>query len=396
MFEGLTGDGLELPDLTKGAYVELLESDRYYCAEATRAPRQRILDNLLGHLRGFCPIVRRTKLLEEFAMRPLDVRAREIASAIDPALLVRAIHYLHTKETRSSFAIEREEPGDREQRFIAQLARVADLQLDTEAGLTDLQHAIVPAAYQDRGFRGPGELEVYVSETIGFNRERVHHVGARSASTPELMQAWARMRTPTGPGAAVVEAACRAFAFVFIHPFADGNGRIHRLLLHHVLARREYLPTNLIVPISSAILADISRYDQVLEDFSRRVLPMVEHRIDDAGALTVLSDPDDFYRYPDLTVQCEATFGWLERAIEHDLVLELDFLRRHDRARAQMRRVVDMPDRKAKLFLVSCLEHQGKLSKRKRSLFAELSDEVVARLEDTVADAFDGYDGPLD
>lgn len=53
-----------------------------------------------------------------------------------------------------------------------------------------------------------------------------------------LRAAWARMRPVEGPGGAVVEAACRSFAFVFIHPFGDGNGRIHRLLLHNVLALR--------------------------------------------------------------------------------------------------------------------------------------------------------------
>ena len=36
---------------------------------------------------------------------------------------------------------------------------------------------------------------------------------------------------------AVIAAAILAFGFVYIHPFEDGNGRIHRYLIHHVLAR---------------------------------------------------------------------------------------------------------------------------------------------------------------
>lgn len=55
-----------------------------------------------------------------------------------------------------------------------------------------------------------------------------------------------------------------------------------------------------------------------------------------------------------------------------------------------------MPDRKAKLFLVLCLSNRGKLSARKRKEFAELSDELVERLEEAVMDAFEGYQGPLD
>lgn len=34
-----------------------------------------------------------------------------------------------------------------------------------------------------------------------------------------------------------VLAAGIAFGFVFIHPFEGGNGRIHRYLIHHVLAK---------------------------------------------------------------------------------------------------------------------------------------------------------------
>src|SRR5262249_54249468 len=34
----------------------------------------------------------------------------------------------------------------------------------------------------------------------------------------------------------VTTAAALAFGFVYIHPFQDGNGRIHRWLFHHVLA----------------------------------------------------------------------------------------------------------------------------------------------------------------
>ena len=38
-------------------------------------------------------------------------------------------------------------------------------------------------------------------------------------------------------GATNRSAAIIAFGFVFIHPFLDGNGRIHRFLIHDMLTR---------------------------------------------------------------------------------------------------------------------------------------------------------------
>jgi hypothetical protein len=387
-YEWLTGRRLEIPDLQTGNYVPVLDPAKYFHTAGVARPRYRVLDNLLGD-RRLCPMVRRTSALQDWASKGLDRRAAEVAKSVEPSLLARAIWYLSGKETKSSFAIEREEPGDRIERFVEQLGSLASLDLDDEAGLVELQNSIVDRRYADTGFRQPGDPEVYVGQTIGF-RERIHYVCPRSAIVPELMSAWMNARAVEGEGGAVVEAAARSFGFVFIHPFSDGNGRVHRLLLHYVLARRGFLPGNLIVPISSAIEHEQVRYDQVLEEVSRRILPYVQYRLDEHGELTVKNEPDDHYRYLDLTSQCEATFAWLERAIEHDLVEELDFLRRYDEVRARMRAVVEMPDKKEQLFIKLCRGNGGTLSKRKRGLFGELDDLIISELERIVRETMSG------
>ena len=33
-----------------------------------------------------------------------------------------------------------------------------------------------------------------------------------------------------------------AFGFVFIHPYADGNDRIHRYLIHRILSKMQIAP----------------------------------------------------------------------------------------------------------------------------------------------------------
>jgi Fic family protein len=60
-------------------------------------------------------------------------------------------------------------------------------------------------------------------------------------------------------------AAAIAFGFVFIHPFVDGNGRLHRYIIHHVLAKKEFTKQGVIFPVSASILDHINDYKTVLE-----------------------------------------------------------------------------------------------------------------------------------
>ncbi|WP_407428832.1 Fic family protein [Arcticibacter sp.] len=80
---------------------------------------------------------------------------------------------------------------------------------------------------------------------------------------------------------AVLAAAAIAFGFVFIHPFVDGNGRIHRYLIHHVLLRKEYVSKGMIFPVSSIILDRLDEYRKVLEAFSMPRIDMIEWKPDD-------------------------------------------------------------------------------------------------------------------
>ena len=129
LYEFLTGKTLPLDDLTRGNYVDLLEPDAYYTvAPARPIRRQRINDNLLGD-RRFCPTIRRTAILRDLETADLPARCQRIVSRYDPALLKRALGYLYTKETKSSFAIEQINPtSTRTERFVAllQLAEQED------------------------------------------------------------------------------------------------------------------------------------------------------------------------------------------------------------------------------------------------------------------------------
>ncbi len=74
----------------------------------------------------------------------------------------------------------------------------------------------------------------------------------------------------------VVLAAIISFGFFYIHPLADGNGRLHRYLMHHILADQEFSPKQIILPRSAVLLERIGEYKQVLEAFSLPRLKFIE------------------------------------------------------------------------------------------------------------------------
>ena len=99
-------------------------------------------------LADYCPLVRRTEKLSAGFGKNLTERACNLVAAVDPAVLKRAVHYLFTKETKSSFAIEGEAPSKgRTERFIAALMRAEKFDPTAKPPLIELQNAIVDPRY---------------------------------------------------------------------------------------------------------------------------------------------------------------------------------------------------------------------------------------------------------
>jgi hypothetical protein len=77
----------------------------------------------------------------------------------------------------------------------------------------------------------------------------------------------------------------------------------------------------------------------------------------------------------------------MARAIEA-LPKELGYLRRYDRARAEVRGVVDLPDQRLNSLMKWLDAGGGKLSDNKRKQFAELTDEEIAGVEQAYTEGF--------
>ena len=209
--------------------------------------------------------------------------------------------------------------------------------------LVDLQNRIVDPRFRDPDYR---TSQNYVGEAVGWQREKVHFACPKPEDLPVLMDGLiaAHQRMGRDPFSPVAHAAAVAYGFVFLHPFEDGNGRIHRFLIHNVLARRGFTPQGIMFPVSAAMLRNAAEYDASLEAFSRKLMPLVEYTLDEEGRMVVQNDTVTWYRYIDMTPQVEALFRFIEKTINTELVEELDFLRSYDQSKQAIQALVDSPE----------------------------------------------------
>lgn len=382
-YEYLTGERLDVPDATAGNYVEALDPQKHIAGARRNSSRHRVVDNLLG-TPALCPTVRRTAKLEGQIGVHIDAEAREIIERHDPAVLARAVRYLFTKETRSSFAIEGEAPSpDRTERFVAALRSASSFDTGDKEAIVRLQNAIVDRRYAATDWRS---FQNFVGETTVDFREEVHFICPRPEDVPSLMTGWMALtaRMLADNIEPVVAAAVAAFAFVFIHPFEDGNGRIHRFIVHHVLSKTGFSPDTMIFPVSAAIVRDQRSYDAVLESFSRPLLSAIEWGWTSEHEIAVRSNSSPLYRFFDATPVAEYLYDRVVDTVRTDLRGELGFLAVFDRAMEGMRAIVDMPDRRAALLIRLMFQNGGRLSNSKRSQFDELTDAEIAAMEQAV------------
>ncbi len=404
LYEWLTGTQLpvENPVPAKMRYVDVLDTDMQFGnVAATKDARFRVNDNLPG-TRDFCPLVRKTDFLGEMAGKDLRKCTRETLGNYDQGLLRRAATFLYLTETHSSFEVEREKPSaNRAQRF-ADLLRQADTgEPLTEERLVELQNAVIDPRFHEFSWR---HQQNWIGDDLGY-RQKVEFVPARPEDVPALMQGLldtagkARALVDSMPGKGdidaaelpfdpVIYAAIIAFGFVFIHPFMDGNGRIHRYLIHEVLANAGFTPRGIVLPVSAVILANLDEYVAVLESFSRPLRQRTEY-LPDAPDTPATGNDAVYFRYFDATEQAEFLYRSLERTVEEDLQQEINFLLGFDRACQKLNQLLDWPDHSLELFVRVVHQNSDTLSKtKKQSHFSWMTDTEVSEAEAVVVRAF--------
>lgn len=389
LYELLTGRTLDVDDASSASAIDVLNPEAYFTGKPRLSKRHRVRDNLLGTAR-FCPVVRRTNALTEFVGLDLAAKALEAVGRTGRHLMERAASFLLLADSRASFEIEGERPPrNRLERWGRAVLEAGRNRLTLDE-IIRLQGVLIEdTRFVNRGLRPDG---VFLGERDRHGDPLPEFIGARPDDLDELMggllEANDRMRED-GLNA-VLEAAATAFGFVYVHPFQDGNGRVHRCLIHHVLSERRFTPPGMVFPVSSVMLDRIDDYRTTLQAHSGPLMPFIKWRPTHGRNVEVLNQTADFYRYFDCTEEAEFLYTCVRRTVEQDLPREIDYLRRHDEAIGRIMDAVEMPDRVAENLVMFIRQNHGVLSKRRREgEFNKLRDEEVRLIEGIVNDAFD-------
>jgi hypothetical protein len=390
LYEWLLGSKLDLPDADRVTSVDAVDTELQFAGTGENSARHRVRNNMPG-TPEFCPLVFKTAALNEFIAQDLKVRARAILSEVPKDLLARTAAFLLLKDSRSSYIIEGERPPqDRIQRWGRAIGEAGRVPLD-EAELLRLQRIVIgDQRFVKLGLRSEGGfVGQHDRET---QRPIPDHVSARPEDLSSLIKGLVAFdRTAENQLDPVIAAAVLAFGFVYIHPFEDGNGRIHRYLMHHVLARRGFNPPGVHFPVSAAILDKIGEYRYVLESYSSRLLPLVEWEPTAKDSVNVLNDTADFCRFFDATPHAEFLYACVRRTIDEDLPNETNFLKNFDRFRAGIENIIDMPERILNNLFGFLRQNEGRLSRRAlENEFADLTADEVTKVEELYRASFGG------
>ncbi len=326
LYEFLMDERLPLEDCARLKFVSLLNPKAYFTGSNSKSPRHAINDNLFGNTK-FCPVIRRTAVLEKYISLNLDLEAKSLVEKHDPRLIARACNYLYTKETMSSYQIEREQPDkSRIVRFIHLLQKAPAIDSMTKEQLIELQNTIVDPRYKDVDYR---HNQNYVGENLDPYSQKIHYISPKPEDVGDLMSGFldSLERMLSSKVHPVIIAAAISFGFVFIHPFEDGNGRIHRFLIHYILSKENFTPKDMIFPVSSIMLKNMREYDSILESFSKSLISVLtSYDLTEDGVMLVNQESKSYYQYIDFTAMAEYLFSCIEDAVRNQIKSEIKYL----------------------------------------------------------------------
>lgn len=396
LWEVVNGVQLEGLPVATGPYTCLFDPVRFVTGPIQRNTRWRVDFNGIGSP-AFCLTVRRTPELERLLAQNILGAAQAFVSGLDKSVLDRAVRWAYLSETQGSYAIENEKPSSsKAETFAALLARAYEPVPVSEPYLVALQNLAVT-----------NPIDKAVQFRTAQNWLRNALPGALGVSylppPPDLMMSvmdeiMALANRPASGLDPLIHGALVSFAFVFTHPFMDGNGRLSRFLFHKVVCAQSELPNGLVLPISVAMKRHEDQYLQALQTFSKPVRDLWQvTAIDDTRIDASFKGEPEIYRYWDATACVEFGLQMAQQALDHDLRDESDFLRKFDVAYRAVNEAIDMNNNDLVLLVRSCLQNGQVLSKgRKKQLVARghpaaLLDEAERIIQESLLEQNDDH-----
>lgn len=391
LYEWLMNDQIELTsDIKKKTYVPLIDENIQFEIKGITSPRHRIINNLTGTV-DFCPLIFKTEKLKASISANLSEQQNSFFKKVHKDIVQRASSYLLLKDSKASFTIEGENPPNARAARWGKAIGQAGVKPLSEAELNRLQQIVIEnGRFIEMGFRTKGG---FVGEHDRITGEPIpDHISARWEDIEQLIHGLLKTNELLEADFdAVLAAAIVAFGFVFIHPFEDGNGRLHRYIIHHILAKKKFTQQGVIFPISASILHHIDDYRKVLESYSHPLLDFIQWKQTPDNNVEVVNPTIDLYRYYDATKQAEFLYECAEDTINRVIPEEVNYLIKYDKFKLYIDDSFEMPDKLIATLLRFLEQNEGVLSKRAREKeFKMLTDKECKDIENMFNELFVG------
>lgn len=396
LYEWLTDERLELPSDIGGGYVDVLDGDKVVVANTPiKDSRWRVNNNIAG-TKDFAPMVVKTPMLLSATAFDVKEHLAQLRQEFGEDLLVRGLVWITLRESRASFTIEGE--GGQESR-IERFARVMAEQIGqgeivlSGERLAALQQEIIGRSLSIKHF-GLRQSPVFVGESnYRHTKEIVHYIAPPCEEVSSKLAGLNTFFESTKGQSSLMRSAVIAFGFVYIHPLADGNGRIHRFLMNDVLRRDGQTDDPVILPISKAIIdspATKRAYDAILDTISKPLMQSVQDNYHFASKPTTYSDgiksnlvvqvdknTQSLWRYMDLTAHTLYLSELIRQVISVDMAEESAYLRAYDKTRQAIKEVIDMSNQDADRIIRSIIDNKGVRSNKLVKEYELLGDDEL-------------------
>jgi hypothetical protein len=404
LYEWLTGREVPLdPTLIAGAYEPVLDREAYFTGPVRNVARWHVRDNLPG-TPHWCPTVHRETLRGQ-PVGTLDVAAElhEAHAHTTTRSFEQALAHAYPAEIHASYAIEEERPSPAQEEAMECALRTAG-----EVPVAERLRSERLVQLQGVLFRGSAAQVTYGVRRDDSFVGTAGHMGLRRVEYPcpparaldslvGGLQSAAAERLAAPEFGPALFAAVVSFGFDFIHPLMQGNGHIHRFLVHAALAERGAVEPGTLIPVSASMLSRLADYDQALRAYCAPVRATAEAV---AGVPFILEPTEAFsfdayervaplYRYPVLTDQVAYLESALKQGIETGLIEEAHILEHLEEVRERLAPRLSLPAQRLAQLIRLIRQDGGILSRAKRrTQFPDLDEAALEEAQAAVRAAY--------